>query len=88
MKSITIHKLDETLATVQEERAKREGVSINQLVKKLLRSALGLEKAPEPDHREEFLDLFGTWSDRSTVDFHRRIEELERIEPQDWEDKS
>ena len=88
MKSITIHKLDETLARVLEERARREGVSINRLVKKLLRSALGLEKAPEPDHRDEFLDLFGTWSDRETADFHGRIEELERIEPQDWEESS
>jgi hypothetical protein len=88
MKSITIHKLDETLARVLEERARREGVSINQIVKRLLRSALGLEKAPEPDHREDFLDLFGTWSDRETEDFHGRIEELERIEPQDWEEGS
>ena len=85
MKSITIHKLDEALARVLEERARREGVSINRLVKKLLRSALGLEKEPEPDHREDFLDLFGTWSDRETNEFHKRIEELETIEPQDWE---
>jgi plasmid stability protein len=85
MKSITIHKLDEALARVLEERARREGVSINRLVKRLLRSALGLEKEPEPDHRMEFLDLFGTWSDRETAEFNRRIEELETIEPQDWE---
>lgn len=88
MKSITIHKLDEALARVLEERARREGVSINRLVKRLLRSALGLEKAPEPEHRDEFLDLFGTWSDRETEDLHKRIEDLERIEPQDWEEGS
>ena len=86
MKSITIHKLDEALARVLEERARREGVSINRLVKRLLRSALGLEKEPEPDHRRDFLDLFGTWSDRETTEFHKRIEELETIEPQDWEE--
>ena len=87
MKSITIHKLDETLARVLEERARREGLSINRLVKKLLRSALGLEKEPEPDHKADFLDLFGTWSDREATDFQKRIEELEIIEPRDWEDK-
>ena len=85
MKSITIHKIDEALSRVLQERARREGISINKLVKKLLCSALGLEKEPEPDYREEFLDLFGTWSDREAADFHKRIEELERIEPQDWE---
>jgi len=85
MKSITIHKLDETLARVLEERARREGVSINRLVKRLLRSSLGLEKESEPDHREDFLDLFGTWSDRETDEFLKRIEELETIEPREWE---
>ena len=85
MKSITIHKLDENLSRVLEERARREGVSINRLVKKLLRSALGLEKAPEPDHKQEFLDLFGSWSDREHADFQKRIEDLEKIEPDDWE---
>ena len=88
MKSITIHKLDEALARELEERARREGLSINQMVKKLLRSALGLEKTLEPDHRDDFLDLFGTWSGRETGDFHGRIEELERIESQDWEEGS
>ena len=85
MKSITIHKLDDALAGVLEERARREGVSINRLVKKLLRSALGLEKEPEPDHKADFLDLFGTWSDRETTEFQKRIEELVVIEAQDWE---
>jgi plasmid stability protein len=86
MKSITIHKLDENLARVLEERAKREGLSINKMVKKLLRGALGLEKMPEADHSQEFLDVFGTWSGRETADFEKRIEDLERIEPKDWED--
>ena len=84
MKSITIHKLDENLSRVLEERARREGLSINKLVKKLLRSALGLEKVPEPDHRQEFLDMFGTWSDREAAEFEKSIEDLERIEPEDW----
>jgi hypothetical protein len=68
MKSITIHKLDEALARELEEQARREGMSINRLVKKLLRRALGLEKEPEPDHKEDFLDLFGTWSEREETD--------------------
>jgi len=80
--------MDENLSRLLEERARREGISINRLVKRLLRSALGLEKEPEPDHRAEFLDLFGTWPERKTADFHKRIEELETIEPQDWEDKT
>ena len=86
MKSITIHKLDETLSRMLEEKASREGISINRLVKKLLRSSLGLEKEQEPDHNADFLDLFGTWSDREATDFQKRIEELETVEPRDWEE--
>ena len=85
MKSITIHKLDDSLVRVLEERARREGVSMNRLVKSLLRAAVGLDKPPRTDHREEFLDLFGTWSEEEATRFDERIRELERIEPGDWE---
>ena len=67
------------------ERARREGVSMNRLVKSLLASAVGLDKPPETDHREDFLDLFGTWSEEEAARFHERIKDLERIEPGDWE---
>ena len=84
MKSITIHKLDDSLLRVLEERARREGVSMNRLVKCLLTSAVGLDRPPETDHREDFLDLFGTWSEEEDARCHERIKDLERIEPGDW----
>ena len=45
-----------------EERARKEGTSIKGIIKQLLRSALGLEKPPEVDSREQFLELFNTWT--------------------------
>jgi plasmid stability protein len=85
MKSITIHKLDQDLARELEERARREGISMNRLAKRLLRGALGLDKQPQPEHRKDFVDLFGTWSDRDAAAFDQSIEQLERVEPQEWE---
>ncbi|MCD6192241.1 MAG: hypothetical protein J7L26_02090, partial [Candidatus Aminicenantes bacterium] len=62
MKSITIHGLDEEMAKLIKKRAKQEKTSVNRVVKSLLAKALGLGQNQQ-DNREEFLDLFGVWSE-------------------------
>ena len=84
MKSITIHKLDDDLAGELELKARREGVSINRLVKGLLRASLGLDKPASIDRRADFEDLFGGWSEEEEQRFKRRLEDLERIAPDEW----
>ena len=84
MKSITIHKLETELAQRIEQRAKRDGVSLNQTIKSILRSSLGLTKPPPVDHRDDFLDLFGSWSAEESAAIDARISEARRIEPTDW----
>lgn len=84
MKSITIHKLDDDLAGELELHARREGVSINRLVKRLLRASLGLEKAAAVDRRADFEDLFGGWSEEEEQRFKRRLADLEQIAPDEW----
>jgi hypothetical protein len=56
MKSITIHKLDEALARVLTEKARKEGLSISELVKRLLRAALGLSESIGASRWIEFCD--------------------------------
>ena len=84
MKSITIHKLDEDLAGELEQHARREGVSINRMVKRLLRASLGLEKPAPVDRRADFEDLFGGWSEEEERRFKTRLADLERIAPDEW----
>lgn len=84
MKSITIHKLDDTITRLLEERARRENTSLNQVIKGLLRSALGLDDQPLPDNRAEFEDLFGTWSREEAAAFERRVAELDAIDADEW----
>ena len=79
--------MDESLSRLLEERARKEGISINRLVKRLLRISVGLDKEPETDHREDFLDLFGVWTKEQGEKFHERIKDLEQIEPEEWEDR-
>ena len=84
MKSITIHKLDDDLAGELELHARREGVSINRLVKRLLRASLSLEKPAAFDRRADFEDLFGGWSEEEEQRFKRRLADLEHIAPDEW----
>ena len=85
MKSITIHKLDPDLAEQLEKRAKRDGSSVNQTVKRLLRSALGLRKPEQTDHRDDFMDLFGSWTAEEATAFETRIAETRVHDANDWE---
>ena len=58
---------------------------MNRVIKKLLRSALGLEKPPEIDNREQFLDLFSTWTTQDAVDFDLLVNDLEQIDMEEWQ---
>lgn len=83
MKSISIHGLDEELEKRIKQRAKSENKSVNKIVKELLRKALGIG-IPQKDHREEFLDLFGIWTEEQEKAFTESIRDLEDVSPGDW----
>ena len=83
MKSITIHGLDDEMAKLIKKRAKLEKTSVNRVVKSLLAKALGLGQNQQ-DNREEFLDLFGVWSETEAKSFFETIKDLEQIYPEDW----
>ena len=84
MKSITIHGIDKEIERLIKKRAKSEGKSVNKVVKALLAKALGTDKDNQ-DNREEFLDLFGAWSENDEDSFFEAIKDLEHTHPGDWE---
>jgi hypothetical protein len=83
MKSITVHGIDGETEKLINERAKSAGTSVNKIVKKLLAKALGIGK-DKPDHRDEFLDLFGVWTEDDERQFLEAAKDLETVEPGDW----
>ncbi len=85
MKSITMHKLDPLVAKELEKRARAQGRSLNSTAQDLLRNALGLSGARGIDRTEAFKDLCGTWSDEDLSDFRKRIADLDRVDPSDWQ---
>ena len=84
MKSITIHGLDHQLDKLIRKRAKKHGISLNKTMKNLLEESLGIKKLPDYDHSEDFMDLFGTWSEEDKKKFDENISELEKIDEKDW----
>ena len=83
MKSITVHGIDERTEKLIKKRAKSEGRSVNKVMKGLLAEALGIDKNKQ-DNREEFLDLFGVWTEEEGKQFFEAIKDLETIHPEDW----
>jgi len=83
MKSITIHGIDEKTEKLIKKRAKSEDTSVNKMMKGLLAEALGTGKT-KPDNREEFLDLFGVWTEEERKQFSEAIKDLETVHPEEW----
>jgi len=83
MKSITVHGIDKETEKLIQERAKSAGTSVNRIVKELLAKALVVDK-DNGDHREEFLEFFGVWTEADEKKFLEAIHDLESVHPGDW----
>ena len=83
MKSITIHGMDDILEKKIREAAKKQRLSLNKTIKKLLEKALRINQ--EKNYREDYLDLFGTWSEEDLKEFKKNTRSFEKIDPGDWE---
>jgi ferritin-like protein len=83
MKSISVHGIDGEMVKAVEERAKKEGKSVNKIMKELIAKALGLEDKP-PDNRAMFEDLSGVWTEAQEREFMDSIADLETTDEEDW----
>ncbi len=84
MKSITIHDLDESTEGLIEEKARKEGLSLNKTVKMLLRQALGLEEPRNGDRKADFAEFSGVWSKADEREFEKKTKDLRKVDPRDW----
>jgi plasmid stability protein len=83
MKSITVHGLDDALDTKIRAEAGKKGQSLNKTIKQLLGDALGVGEKPH-DRRQDFRDLFDTWSSADLDAFSRATERFGKVDPEDW----
>ena len=85
MKSITIHNLDSTLELLIQEKARKEGLSLNKTVKLLLCDALGINPAPSKDRKEDFADFCGVWSESDQLEFEQNTKDFQQVDQRDWQ---
>ena len=85
MKSITIHGVDEQLATRLQRTAQDQRTSVNRVVKRLLEEALGLKPRPAGRNREHFEAFAGLWTEQDLEEFRRATAALSQVDGQDWQ---
>jgi predicted CopG family antitoxin len=86
MKTITIRRIDDQLAELLKEKARKDQKSINQLLLDTLRSSLGLSS--EKKFTAEFHDLdhlFGQWSEEEFKKIQGKISRERQIDQELWQ---
>lgn len=87
LKQLTIRGFDPEVEEEVRELARRERLSLNQAVMRLLRRAAGSRRESDGQvHRvgSSLDDLAGTWSERDEEEFVRAVEPIERIDEAFW----
>ena len=86
MNQLTIRGFDEELANRIRELARREGISLNRAVLRLLRRGAGLgEGNRDADTVGDSLDhLIGTWTEEELSEMDRALEDLSRVDEAKW----
>ena len=86
MNQLTIRGFDDELVSRIRQLARREGISLNRAVMKLLRRGAGLaERDDNPDAVGDSLDhLIGTWTAAEAAEMNRALDDLSRIDEEMW----
>lgn len=83
MTVLTIRGIDDELDAALRTEAKAQGLSVNALVRDLLRRGLGLGEGPHGHH--DLDPLAGTWSPADLESFRAATAPLEDVDPGLWE---
>ena len=86
MNQLTIRGFDDELANRIRELARREGLSLNRAVLRLLRQGAGLgEGNRDADTVGGSLDhLIGTWTQEEASEMDRALEDLSHVDEAKW----
>ncbi|CAG0946941.1 hypothetical protein [Geobacter sp.] len=84
MATITLRGVDERIANTLKEKAKKEGISVNTLMLKLLKEALGMEKRKRSVVYDDLDHLAGTWSAADAAEFEQATAVFEKVDEEMW----
>ena len=83
MKALTIHGIDNDLNRQLEKAASKEGLSLNRIIKTILKEHFGLS-SKTPSRNNDFKDLFGVWTAKEHKEFQKNTAVFERIDAEHW----
>ncbi len=85
MPTMTLRGLKEEEAERLREEARREGVSLNAFLLRLVREGAGLARRPWHPRHHDLDELAGTWTEEEAQAVLAALEETEQIDPGMWE---
>lgn len=82
--AITVRNLPPAVAKAVREKARREKLSLNKAVVRLLEEATGQPPARRVARHDDFEKYAGTWSREEADQFDACLAEMRRVDPRDW----
>ena len=73
-----------TIRGIDNEIAKKEGISVNTILLKTIRNALGLEKKKRTIVYDDLDYLAGTWNEKDYLEFKKKIADFEVVDEKMW----
>ncbi|MCA9372884.1 hypothetical protein KC921_02185 [Candidatus Woesebacteria bacterium] len=80
--SLTIHKIDPVLYSELKQQAETADMSLNRLIKTLLKQALGLNKTAKISNFSAFSNQ---WSQEELEDFQQTQVQFSTVDATDWQ---
>jgi hypothetical protein len=84
MTAITVRNLPPKVAKAIREKARKERLSMNKAVIRLLEEATGATQEARKVVHHDFDRFFGTWSKKEADAFDQALREQRQIEPEMW----
>jgi hypothetical protein len=84
VKALTVRNLPPEVAKAVKERARKEKLSLNKAVVRLLEEATGAEKGERRAVHHDLDRFFGTWTKEEADAFDEAMREHRKIDPEMW----
>lgn len=84
MNAITVRNLPPAVARAVKEKARKEKLSLNKTIVKLLEAATGAQKGNTKVVHHDLDHLAGTWTEAEYQEFMAALREQRQIDPEMW----
>jgi hypothetical protein len=84
MNAITVRNLPPAVARAVKEKARKEKLSLNKAIVKLLEEATGTDTGKNRVVHHDLDHLAGTWSEAEYQEFMASLREQRQIDPEMW----